>query len=233
MKRCAALAFLSSALFAQTFEVASVKPNNSGTGHSDVDTDGNLLRMKNVTLKACILWAFSVTDAQVSGPSWLDSERFDITAKTESGKPEPRMLQAVLAERFKLAVHRETKEQTLYELVVAKNGVKLKKSDPGEDDMTSRRGHLTATRASMQRLASFLGGPNVRLGRPVVDKTGLDGVFDFTLDWTPDSDAEKSAGHAPSIFVALQEQLGLRLEARKGPVEVLIVDHVERVPTDN
>lgn len=233
MKRFAAVAFLSSALFGQTFEVASVKPNDSGSGHSDVDVDGNLLRMKNVTLKACIVWAFRTTDAQVSGPSWLESERFDITAKTESGNPEPQMLQAVLAERFKLAAHRETKEQTLYELVVAKNGPKLKKSDPGEDDTTSRRGHLTATRVSMPRLALFLAGPNIRLGRPVVDKTGLDGVFDFTLDWTLDSDAEKSPDHPPSIFVALQEQLGLKLEARKGPVEVLIVDHVEKLPTEN
>jgi uncharacterized protein (TIGR03435 family) len=233
MKRFAAVAFLSCALFAQTFEVASVKPNDSGTGHSDVDVDGNLLRMKNVTLKACIVWAFRTTDAQVSGPSWLESERFDITAKAESGKPEPAMLQAVLAERFKLAVHRETREQTLYELVVAKNGPKLKKSEAAENDMTSRRGHLTATHASMSALAHFLAGPNIRLGRPVVDKTALDGVFDFALDWTPDTDAEKSAEHAPSILVALQEQLGLRLEARKGPVEVLVVDHVEKVPTEN
>jgi len=226
MKRCAAVAFLSSALFAQTFEVASVKPNGSGTGHSDVDVDNNLLRMNNVTLKACIVWAFGVTDAQVSGPSWLDSERFDIVAKTESGAPRPPMLQAVLMERFKLATHRETREQTLYELVIAKNGPKLKKVDPGEDDMTSRRGHLTAVRATMSRLARFLAGPNVKLGRPVVDKTGLDGAFDFTLDWTTEPDGV-------SIFVALQEQLGLKLEARKGPVELLIVDHVEKTPTDN
>jgi uncharacterized protein (TIGR03435 family) len=233
MKRCAAAAFLSSALFAQTFEVASVKPNSSGSGHSDVDVDNNLLRMNNVTLKACIVWAFGMTDAQVSGPTWLESERFDIVAKAESGEPRPPMLQAVLADRFKLTTHRETKEQTLYELVVAKNGSKLKKADPGEDDMTSRRGHLKATRVSMDRLARFLSGPNIRLGRPVVDKTGLDGVFDFTLEWTLDSEAEKSPDHPPSIFVALQEQLGLKLEARKGPVEVLIVDHVEKVPTDN
>ncbi|HEV1284485.1 MAG TPA: TIGR03435 family protein [Bryobacteraceae bacterium] len=233
MKRFAAVAFLCSALFGQTFEVASLKPNDSGPGHSDVDVDGNLLRMKNVTLKACIVWAFRTTDAQVSGPSWLESERFDIVAKAESGSPQPAMLQAVLADRFKLAVHRETREQTLCELVVAKNGPKLKKVDPGEDDTTSRRGHLTATRVSMPALARFLAGPNIRLGRPVVDKTGLDGVFDFTLDWTLDSDAEKSPDHPPSIFVALQEQLGLKLEARKGPVEVLIVDHVEKVPTEN
>jgi uncharacterized protein (TIGR03435 family) len=233
MKRFAAIALLSSALFGQTFEVASVKPNPSGSGHSDTDVDGNLLRMNNVTLKACITWAFRMTDSQVYGPEWLASERFNIVAKAESGKPQPEMLASVLAERFKLAAHRETKELTLYALVVTKNGPKLKKVDPGEDDTTSRRGHLTATRVSMGGLARFLAGPNVRLGRPVVDKTGLDGVFDFNLDWSPEGSTEKAADALPSIFIALQEQLGLKLESQKGPVEVLVVDHVEKVPTEN
>jgi uncharacterized protein (TIGR03435 family) len=220
-------------MFGQTFEVASVKPNPSGSGHSDIDVDGNLLRMNNVTLKACITWAFRMTDSQVYGPDWLGSERFDIVAKAEAGKPQPEMLASVLAERFKLAVHRETKELTIYALVVAKNGPKLKKVDPGEDDTTSRRGHLTATRVSMSGLARFLAGPNVRLGRPVVDKTGLDGVFDFNLDWSPEGSQEKAADALPSIFIALQEQLGLKLDAQKGPVEVLVVDHVEKIPTEN
>src|ERR1700692_2419156 len=159
MKRFAAVAFLCSAIFGQTFEVASVKPNDSGPGHSDVDVDGNLLRMKNVTLKACIVWAFRTTDAQVSGPSWLESERFDIVAKAESGSPQPAMLQAVLSDPLTLAAHRETREQTLYELVVAKNGPKLKKVDPGEDDTPSRRGHLTATRVSHARAGALSGWP--------------------------------------------------------------------------
>ncbi len=224
------LFFLSFDARCQTFEVASVKPNLSGGGHSDTDTDGNLLRMKNVTLKACITWAFRVTDAQVSGPPWLETERFDIVAKAESGSPQPKMMEALLAERFKLAVHREMKELTVYALVVGKNGPKLKKVDPGEDDTTSRRGHLTAQKVSMDRLARFLAGPNVKLGRPVVDQTGLEGVYDFNLDWTPEG---TEPGNVPSIFIALQEQLGLRLEARKSPVEVLFVDHVERIPTEN
>lgn len=232
MRPLATAVLISVALFGQTFEVASIKPNPSGNGHSDTDVDGNLLRMKNVTLKACITWAYRITDSQISGPDWLASERFDITAKTESGQPKPEMLAAVLEQRFKLAVHRETKEMTEYALVVSKNGPKLKKVDPGENDTTSRRGHLTATRVSMNGLARFLAGPNVRLGRPVVNKTGLDGVFDFNLDWTPEG-PEPKGDAPPSIFVALQEQLGLKLEAQKGPVEVLVVDHVERAPTEN
>ena len=232
MKPLAAAVFISATLFGQAFEVASIKPNPTGGGHSDTDVDGNLLRMKNVTLKACITWAYGMTDAQVFGPDWLTSERFDIVAKTESGKPKPEMLAAVLADRFKLAVHRETKELTVYALVVAKNGPKLKKGEPGDNNTSSRRGHLTA-QTSMRGLAVFLAGPNVKLGRPVVDKTGLDGVFDFNLDWTPEGVATADSDATPSIFVALQEQLGLKLEAQKSPVEVLIVDHVEKVPVEN
>jgi uncharacterized protein (TIGR03435 family) len=189
--------------------------------------------MKNVTLKACITWAYRVTDAEVAGPPWLTDERFDIVARTESGKPQPEMMQALLAERFKLVVHRESKELTVYSLVVAKNGPKLKRVDPGEGDTTSRRGHLTATRTSMHGLARFLGGPNVRLGRPVMDKTGLDGVFDFELTWTPEGSKDEKADAPPSIFVALQEQLGLKLESQKAPVDVLVVDHIEKAPTEN
>jgi uncharacterized protein (TIGR03435 family) len=232
MKRLA-LALVCFPLLGQTFEVASVKPNPSGSGHSDVDVDGNLLRMNNVTLKACIAWAYRATDSEISGPDWLNSERFDLVAKAESGKPKPEMLAAVLAERFKLAVHRETRELTVYALVAAKNGPKIKPVDPGEGDTTSRRGHVTITRTSMHGLARFLAGPNVRLGRPVVDKTGLDGVYSFDLEWTPEGRTEPEAGAPPSIFVALQEQLGLKLEAQKAPVDILVVDHAEKVPTEN
>jgi uncharacterized protein (TIGR03435 family) len=228
----ATLIFISAALLGQTFEVASVKPNPSGSGHAGIDVDGNMIRMTNVTLEAAIVWAYEVSAPQLSGPAWLESERYDIVAKTASGAPEPAMMRALLIERFKLAVHGGTKEFPIYVLVVAKNGPKLKKADPGGDDMSSKRGHVTARSVSMARLADFLARPRTGLGRPVVDKTGLDGVFDFTLDWTPDSDAQTS--EAPlSIFVALQEQLGLKLETQKGPVEVLIVDHVEKIPVEN
>jgi uncharacterized protein (TIGR03435 family) len=233
MNRLATIVLLTAPLFGQTFEVASVKPNATGSGHSDIDVDGNLLRMNNVTLKACITWAYHLTDAEVSGPDWLNSERFDVVAKAETGKPKPEMLAAVLADRFKLAVHRETKELTVYALVVAKNGPKIKPVDPGEGDTTSRRGHVTITRTSMNGLAHFLAGPNVRLGRPVTNKTGLDGVFTFDLNWTPEGRTEPQPDAPPSIFVALQEQLGLKLEATKAPVEILIVDHAEKIPSEN
>jgi uncharacterized protein (TIGR03435 family) len=233
MKRLAAAAAISSALFAQSFEVASVKPDRSDSGHTSVDTDGNLLRMTNITLQAAIVWAYRISAPQISGPAWLALEKYDILAKTESGEPSPPMLQALLAERFHLEVHRETKELPVYALIVAKNGPKLKKASLAKDDLRSSLGHLTATGISMPRLAEFLARPRAGLDRPVADQTGIDGVFDFTLDWTPDDSTKKSADAPPSIFVALQEQLGLKLEARKSPMPVLIVDRAEKTPVEN
>jgi uncharacterized protein (TIGR03435 family) len=233
MKPFLTIALLSSALLAQTFEVASVKPNATGSGHAGLDIDGNMIRMTNVTLQSVIVWAYEISAPRLSGPGWLESERYDIVAKTESGAPGPAMMRTLLAERFKLAVHVVTKESPIYALVVAKNGPKLKKAESGEDDMNSKRGHLTARKVSMARLADFLARPRSGLGRPVIDKTDLEGAFDFTLDWTPDSDAQTSETAPLSIFVALQEQLGLKLESQKGPVEVLIVDRVEKIPVEN
>jgi uncharacterized protein (TIGR03435 family) len=210
------------ALHAQKFEVASVKPNTSGPEHSSTDVDGNQLQMTNRTLQQIIMWAYDLSADQISGPQWLETERFDIVAKTASGSPEPVMMQALLAERFKLAAHSTTKEFQVYALVVAKNGPKMKKAAPGDDDMNSKPGHATARSVTMDHLAAFLSRPRLGLGRPVLDKTGLEGVFDFTLDWTPQT-----------IFTALEEQLGLKLEPQKAPIEVLIVDHIEKTPTEN
>jgi uncharacterized protein (TIGR03435 family) len=211
------------ALHAQKFEVASVKPNTSGPEHASTDVDGNRLQMTNRTLQQIIMWAYDLSADQLSGPSWLETERFDIVAKTASGSPEPIMMQALLADRFKLAAHTDTKEFQVYALIVAKNGPKMKKAAPGgDDDMNSKPGHATARSVTMDHLAAFLSRPRMGLGRPVLDKTGLEGAFDFTLDWTPET-----------IFTALEEQLGLKLESQKAPIEVLIVDHIEKIPTEN
>lgn len=240
----------SCALFAQkaptspTFEVASVRPNRAGPGHSSIDRDGGVFRMTNVTLKACITLAYGVADSQVSGPGWLDSERYDIVAKADGdarNDQSPLRLRALLADRFALALHRERKETSVYALVIAKGGPKMSKDDSGDSDTRSKRGHLTAKAVSMAELADFLAGPRV-LGWPVVDKTSLDGGYSFTLDWTPETSPgmttpgpapEPGANLPPSILVAVQEQLGLKLEARRAPVEMLIVDRAEKVPTEN
>jgi uncharacterized protein (TIGR03435 family) len=206
-----------------------------------VGTDPGRLTIRNASLKFCIEWAYGVKDYQISGPGWLDSEHFDIVAKAERGALEDRlrqMLQALLADRFKLSLHRETKEMPVYALTVGKEGAKI---HPVKADGKSRtgggRGHLTGQKISMPQLADLLTvGAQRELGRPVIDKTGLKGAFDIALNWTPEDPrpaGETEAAPGPDLFRALQQQLGLRLDSQKGPVEILVIDHVERVPTEN
>jgi uncharacterized protein (TIGR03435 family) len=221
------------------FEVASVKLTQhgrtvEGSSHSTVgNTDQGSFSATNATLQMLLVWAYDVKDYQISGPDWLNSEdaRYDITAKSPAGVPSrqmPAMLQSLLVERFKLALHRETRTLPIYELVIAKSGPKIHEvaSDGHSNSTRMGEGRLTATHVTMTDLAVQL---SRHLGRAVIDQTGLKGAFDFTLDYAAD-DADTSR---PSIFTALQEQLGLRLEATKGPVEVLVVDRAERIPTEN
>jgi uncharacterized protein (TIGR03435 family) len=169
----------------------------------------------------------------------MDTVHFNIVAKPPSpvNRDEMKVLiQSLLAHRFKLAIHRETKTMSAYELLVAKGGLKVKEVEPGPGGTSSNtnggKGVLTAQRTTLARFADWLG---TRMDRPVVDKTDVKGAFDIKLEWTMDEsasgDGEPSAG--PSMFTALQEQLGLRLVAQKLPVEIVVVDHVERVPTEN
>ena len=220
------------------FEVASIKLTQhgrtpDGMSHSSVGNPSPVsFAATNASLQMLLVWAYEVKDYQISGPDWLNSDdaRYDIEAKTPAGassKQMPEMLQTLLAQRFKLAFHRETRTLPLYYLVTAKGGPKLHEAPGGGNSSTnSRGGHLTAQHTSMAELGDSL---SRHLGRAVVDQTGLTGAFDFTLDYAAD-DADTSR---PSIFTALQEQLGLRLEATKGPVEVLVIDRAERVPTEN
>ena len=141
------------------------------------------------------------------------------------------MLQALLAERFKLEVHREPKVMSAYALVVAKGGPKMTAVEAGKgSSMNTNNNHLTAKNTTMQRLADYLAR---QTGRPVVDQTELKGAFDFTLEWTPEESKSTSADAGPSLFTALQEQLGLKLQTHKLPVDILVVDHMERTPTEN
>jgi uncharacterized protein (TIGR03435 family) len=184
--------------------------------------------------------AYDVFDSQISGgPNWLDTEKYDIQAKAGSALKVWRMrlmLQSLLAERFRLALHRETKEEPIYELVVAKGGPKIEPAagakTPGH--LRVGTGQLTGIAAPISWLTQSLSG---NLDRYVVDKTGLNGNYNFTLQWTPDMgqlpqqrpDAlPPPDASGPSIFTALQEQLGLQLKSEKGPVETLVIDHAER-----
>jgi len=214
------------------FEVASVKPNKSGEGAPWRFVGSRAgITATNVTLPFLIMNAYGVRDNQVSGgPGWLTSERYDVVAKDQSDHPSParqrQMLQTLLADRFQLRLRRETKDLPVYALVVGKSGYKFHEADGGSDGKnTAGRARITARKVSMEWLSERLGG---QLERTVVDRTDLQGNFAFELEWSPDPDDLSG----PSIFTALQEQLGLKLQPQKGSVEILVIEHVEK-PSEN
>jgi uncharacterized protein (TIGR03435 family) len=244
MKRtvAATIALLAVTLSAQpqpAYVVASIKPNTSGSSNSSSRGSQGQVVFTNQSLKRLIERAYNVKPFQVTGPEWMENARFDIVAKyPPDTKDDDRslMLRALLEDRFKLAVHRESKEMPGYALVVAKRGPKLKRAQPrdGSDTNTtgSRLRTLTAKNTSMAALADLI---SRNLSEIVVDRTGLEGAYDFELRWTNDDQNSSSADAdaAPSLFTALQEALGLRLQPQKVPTEIIVVDHVERVPTEN
>jgi uncharacterized protein (TIGR03435 family) len=244
---------------AASFEVASIKLNKSGSGNSNSDFDHGRFTATNVRVKSLIQYeAYGITGAQIAGgPSWLDSEAFDISAKVDDATAEQlktldrdqrhqfeqQLFQQLLADRFKLAVHWETKQLPVYALVIAKSGAKLTKStDAGGSTSVSsdgRKAKMTAKGVTMAELAQTLTQDSSRdMGRMIIDKTGLEGRYDLVLQWMPDSGSTAMANTAndgpdgTSIFTALQEQLGLKLESAKGPVKTLVIDHVEQ-PSEN
>jgi uncharacterized protein (TIGR03435 family) len=221
------LASAALALHAISFDVASVKPSNPNAVGSNSDSDPGRITMQNVTLKRCIMRAYEVPEIQITGgPKWLDESRFDIEAR--AGYPAQyaelnQMLQTLLAERFRLKLHHETRSLQGYAIVLAKDGLKMKRSAPGTRGHTNDNpGSVVSKATSISRLALKLSN---LLKIPVVDETGVSGSFDFTLRWIPDGAADPTAG--PSLFTAIQEQLGLRLEGRKVPVDMLVVDSAE------
>jgi uncharacterized protein (TIGR03435 family) len=245
--------------FAQSpgFEVASIKRNESGGGGRFIKPSGRRLSISNMTLKNLIMIAYQVRDFQISGgPAWIYSENYNIEAASEGDvtpkEMEGPMLRALLEDRFKLQVHRDTKELPIYVLTVGKNGTKLHPStekdcipfDPANPPLPSAQGRnpsemcgfiglgqsaLNAKQATMAALSMAL---SQLLSRTVVDKTGITGEVDAHLTFAPDDAANPAISSTdpalPSIFTAVQEQLGLKLESSKGPVEVLVIDLAER-----
>ena len=213
------------------FEVASVRlspPRPGAAGFTRMDSDPALVRYSNTTLQILISMAYKVDSRLVvGGPAWLDSEHYDVVAKLPSDTPKeqvPAMMQRLLEERFKLAIHRETKEERVYALVVAKTGPKLEKGREGPNQMLPGRimgGSITMGMLAGM-LASFVGGE-------VVDRTGLPGTYHVDLKWQPPADPANTS----ELFAALQEQLGLKVESGKAPVERLVVDRAERIPAEN
>ena len=223
---------VSSAAKRPEFEVVSIKPASPTRGGAvPIGRSANpgSVTLWGVTPKDVIARAYSLRGYQIAGPSWIDEERYDIAARVSgraSDAQQRLMLQTMLADRFRLTAHAETRVLPAYELVVGKNGPKLHEATP--DAIGSRvfpnAPGISAKQISMSRLAELL---SMKLDRPVADKTGLSGSFDVELKWTPDT-APPDADLGPSVFTAVEEQLGLKLEARRLPIEVLIIDHISR-----
>jgi uncharacterized protein (TIGR03435 family) len=213
------------------FEVASIKPSTPRSrGPTIYNPTRERFAITSITTKSLIAYAYDVRDFQVSGgPSWVGSEEYDIVAKPQGEANNERVLamaRTLLAERFNLTLHHESREMPVLALVVSKGGPRLQPSvGTGGPEVRGGRGRLVGRKVTMGLLAAQLAGRV--LGRAVLDRTGIGGEFDVNLEWTPES-----PDPGPSIFIALQEQLGLKLETRKGLVDVLVVDHVER-PSPN
>ena len=217
-------------LRAQSFEVASIKPSDPTHVGAQVYTPGpGRFTAMTAALKDLMLFAYNVRPSQiVGGPRWFESEAYDIAAKS-AGAPsndELRlMLRNLLADRFQLKVHRETRDLGVYNLVLDKKGPKLSEVAAAGRGVGMQKGNLHASGSTMATLASVL---SRHLDHVVVDRTGLVGFYDFALTWTADDSDPTGA----SLFSAIQEQLGLKLEATKAPVEVLVIDRAER-PSQN
>lgn len=222
----------------KAFEAVSIKRNKTTAVASDTNTTPGRVSLVNVTMLSVVLRAFGVMGPQVVGaPDWLRSERYDILAVTGDGAAltdvtRREYLQKLLAERCQFSFHREMREIRVYSLVPSKDGPKVTAHvGPGEYAMRVQpaddgRLGLRSTRGNMPRLAEILTG---QVGELVIDQTGLSGEYDFTLEWAPA--LNESAGGA-SLFTALVEQLGLRLESGKRPMEAIVIDRIAR-PTED
>ena len=237
-----------------SFDVASVKavPFTPGDYRANLGSavHGEVL-LTNATLSECLRFAFNVNnDDQISGPDWIKSKsvRFNIDAKAPPDTPVPQlrlMLQTLLAERFKLALHHEQRELPFLALVAGAKGLKIREAKDESDPSGNRyiMGTIRSDRVPIPILAMLL---SRFLRQPVLDMTGLKGMFELKLEWTPDtvqprpavsggaeSGAAPEVAPGPSIFEAVEQQLGLKLEPRKGPLEVIVVDSAEKVPIEN
>jgi len=240
------------------FDVVSVRENKSDDHMMRWMYTDDGISITNLSIKNLIASAYNIKQYLISGgPSWVDSTGFDVQAKVAADdvatfkklKPTERgpMLKKLLIERFHLVAHVETKTLPVYDLLVANGGPKIKAvapdpapspdADPSNPPkprgrITIGRGRFKLEDAPVSMLANQLG---YALDRPVIDKTGLTGKYDLSLKWTPDNQPpsdKSSEDQAPGLFTAVQEQLGLKLESSKGPVDTLVIDHIE-MPTEN
>jgi len=233
-----------------SFEVATIKPGVPDSPGKGFGTNGHNVSTRNTTLNDLIVFAYGLHARQIAGgPGWLETEKYDIAGIPDrpgapNGDQLKAMFQKLIADRFKLTFHREKKELTVYAITVGKTGSKLTPADSnagGNPSLFFRGlGVLPAKNATMSEFAGVMQG--AVLDRPVVDQTGLTGRFDFTLSWAPDETQFGGLGARvpppgegetrPNLFTAMQDQLGLKMETAKAPVDVLVIDRVEK-PSEN
>jgi uncharacterized protein (TIGR03435 family) len=211
------------------------------TGRSGIEETPGLVRIENLSLRAVISGAYGVKQFQIEGPAWLDAVSVDITAKPPAGytnnKLQP-LMRTLLIDRFKLAVHHESKDTAGFALTIAKGGPKLREATKPRGFFTARPGLIEGTRVSIAELAGVFAR---MLGRLVVDETALSAAYEVKVEWTPDQtsaavtpDQQRDAPEpGQSLFTAVNDQLGLRLQTRKVPVDVVVVDRMEKTPTEN
>lgn len=220
-----------------SFEVASVKLNLTGSGNNNTTGDPGQIIITNLALDRLLQMAFGVSPAEISGPDWLSSVHVDIAAKypADSADEDRRaMMETLLEDRFKLAVHRETRQMQGYALVVAKKGFTLQAL---KEDCRQSAGHsggpvesLEARCVSMDNLAMRLG---IYTASRVENKTGIEGNFSFQLKWSREQPKSTDLDAPPILFDVLPEVLGLRLQPEKVSVTLIVADHIERAPTEN
>ena len=230
----------------KTIEVASIKPSHDAMADSNLDSVRGRLTATNITVRELIRLAYGVRDYQITqAPKWLASDRFDIAAKSVTNSHTLENLRSLvrelLADRFKLTIHREAKQMSVYLLVVARDGPRLKPHDDAGPKPRGGCGRLVGRRVTLDAIAAIL---SRQVEHEVFNRTGLSGEYDFQLDFTPDSGpcrvASDSLGGSPAsdpsglppLFAAVQQQLGLKLESSRGPVELLVIDRVEK-PSEN
>jgi uncharacterized protein (TIGR03435 family) len=247
---------------AQTFEAASVKPATQATGvrvrpsqsGGPGSSDPTLFTAHNWSLTVLIVTAYDLKYYQFSGQPWMDSSFFDLVVKVPQGATREQfrlMLQNLLVDRFKLKVHHASKETPLYQLVVGKNGPAFDENgfpilQPGGPPMLSTPGGHARMRATQETMEQFVNFLSFQVDKPVINATGLTGRYDFILSWVGNPIPALPAGGAGGaqdpnlqaqsglgLMGAIQKQLGLRLESRKGLIDILVVDHAERVPSAN
>lgn len=227
------LTLLPMLLQSASFEAATIKPASPDeAGISGEDGRDGVLKMWNVSLKRCIGYAYKIPEDQIlGGPKWIDQLSYDILAKADHPAGEPElltMLQPLLADRFRLQLHHETRTIPGYTLTVAKGGIRAALTDPGRHSSgNGGRGFFDVMASPPSTLTFRL---SALLGRPVIDMTGEKRRFDFHLRWTPDDAPQTS--DSPSLLTALREQLGLKLESKKVSVDVLVIDRAE-LPSEN